>query len=86
MHDSFLLNKLAAALQRICKENRLRNIKELEIEVSADSHITGEDLKEHLIEIIPYLVGRETDIRIRKTALEKQNAVIYMLKGDSLEA
>lgn len=86
MHDSFLLNKLAASLRRICDENRLGNIKELEIEVSADSHITSEHLKEHLIDIIPLLISRETEIRIRKTALETQNAIIYMLKGDSLEA
>lgn len=86
MHDSFLLHKLAASLQRICDENRLGNIKEVEIEVSADSHITSEDLKEHLIEIIPCLVSKETEIKIRKTAVETQNAIIYMLKGDSLEA
>lgn len=86
MHDSFLLHKLAVALRRICDENRLVSIKELEIEVSADSHITSEHLKEHLIDIIPLLISKETEIRIRKTALETQNAIIYMLKGDSLEA
>lgn len=86
MHDSFLLHKLAAALRRICDENRLVSIKELEIEVSADSHITSEHLKEHLIDIIPLLISKETEVRIRKTALETQNAIIYMLKGDSLEA
>ncbi len=86
MHDSFLLHKIAASLQRICDENSLKRIKELEIEVSADSHITSEDLREHLIEIIPLLISKETEIRIRKTALETQNAVIYMLKGEDIEA
>lgn len=86
MHDSFLLHKLVAALRRICDENRLGSIKELEIEVAADSHITSEHLKEHLIDIIPLLISKETEIRIRKTTLETQNAIIYMLKGDSLEA
>jgi len=86
MHDSFLLHKLAESLQRICDENSLKRIKELEIEVSADSHITSEDLREHLIEIIPLLVSKETEIRVRKTAIETQNAVIYMLKGEDIEA
>lgn len=85
MHDSFLLHRLAASLQRICDENRLNNIKEMVIDVSADGHITSEDLKEHLLEIIPHLVNQNTEISIRKTALDEQNAVIYMLKGDRLE-
>ncbi len=86
MHDSFLLHKIAASLQRICDENKLGNIKELEIEVSADSHITSENLREHLIEIIPLLISKKTEIRIRKTTLETQNAVIYMLKGEGIES
>lgn len=85
MHDSFLLYRLAASLQRICDENRLCNIKEMTIDVSADSHIISEDLKEHLLELIPQLIKSDTEITIRKTAMDELNAVIYMLKGDSLE-
>lgn len=86
MHDSFLLHRIAASLQRICDENRLGNISEMTIDVSPGSHITSEDLKEHLMEMLPQLVRQDTDIVIRKTAIDEQNAVIYMLKGDSLEA
>lgn len=85
MHDSFLLHKLAASLQRICDENRLGGIKEIVIDVSSGSHITGENLKEHLLELLPNLVSSDTDITVRKTAMDEQEAVIYMLKGDRLE-
>lgn len=85
MHDSFLLHRIAASLQRICDENRLRSIKEMVIDVSPDSHITGEDLKEHLIELVPQLVNKDTELTIRIADLDELNAVIYMLKGDGLE-
>lgn len=82
MHDSFLLQKIAGALQRICDENHLRNIKEAIIEVGYDSHIDSEDLHQHLVELIPQLVDNCTIITVKKSELEEQMAVIYMLKGD----
>lgn len=85
MHDSFLLHRIADSLQRICDENRLSTVRELVLDVSVDSHIEAFDLKEHLIELLPYLIDKDTVITIRKTAIEEQSAVIYLLKGDSLE-
>lgn len=85
MHDSFLLHRLADSLQRICDENRISNIKGLTIDVSTDSHITAEVLKEHLLELVPQLISEESEITLRKTAIDEQHAVIYMLKGDSHE-
>lgn len=85
MHDSYLLNKIAATLQRICTDNHLGKIKEAVIDVSYNSHIDSQELHEHLIEIIPKLVDNCTIITVKKTELEEQTAVIYMLKGDGLE-
>ncbi|MDF2519546.1 MAG: hypothetical protein K0R84_174 [Clostridia bacterium] len=85
MHDSFLLHRIADSLQRICDENRLDTVRELVLDVSTDSHIEALDLKEHLIELLPYLIDKNTVITIRKTAIEEQSTVIYLLKGDSLE-
>lgn len=86
MHDSFLLHKIVATLQQICEENHLSKIKETIIEVSYNSHIDSHDLHEHLLEIIPALVDVNTMITVKKAELEEQTAVIYMLKGDGLEA
>lgn len=86
MHDSFLLYKIARTLQQICDENRLRNIKEAVIEVSYNSHIDSEDLHQHLVEIIPKLVDNCTIITVNKKDIEDQTALIYLLKGDSLDA
>jgi hypothetical protein len=86
MHDSILLHKVADALRRICEENNLARIEETVIEVSYNSHIDSADLHEHLLEMIPELVNADTIITIKKTELADQNAVIYMLKGEGVEA
>jgi len=86
MHDSLLLHKIAAALQRICEENNLTKVKETVIEVSYNSHIGSEDLREHLSEIIPKLVDGNTIINIKKVELAEQTAIIYMLKGEGIDA
>lgn len=85
MHDSFLLHKIADNLQRICEENHLRKIKEAVIEVNYDSHVDSENLHEHLLELIPQLVDENTIITLKKSSLEEQTAIIYMLKGEGLE-
>lgn len=86
MHDSLLLHKIAAALQRICEENNLSKVKETLIEVGYNSHIDSKDLHEHLLEMIPELVAVDTVITIKKTELADQTVVIYMLKGEGIEA
>lgn len=86
MHDSFLLHKIAAALQRICEENNLSKIKETLIEVSYNSHIDCKELIEHLLEILPTLVDDKTIITVKKAELSEQTAVIYMLKGEGFES
>ena len=86
MHDSLLLQRIASALQRICDENNLGKIKETIIHVSYNSHIAGDDLREHLMEIIPKLVDSETIIIVKKAELAEQTAIIYMLKGEGLDA
>jgi Zn finger protein HypA/HybF involved in hydrogenase expression len=85
MHDSLLLHKIAAALQRICEENNLSKVKETLIEVGYNSHIDSKDLHEHLLEIIPELVAVDTIISIKHAELEDQTVVIYMLKGEGFE-
>ena len=86
MHDSILLQRITTSLQRICEENNLGKIKETVIEVSYNSHIDSKDLHEHLMELIPDLVDVSTIITIKKTELAEQTAVIYMLKGEGIEA
>jgi len=86
MHDSLLIHKIAAALQRICEENNLTKVRETVIEVSYNSHIESKDLHEHLLEIIPKLVDNSTIITIKKAELAELTAVIYMLKGECVEA
>lgn len=86
MHDSLLLHKIADALQRICEENNFAKVMETVIEVSYNSHIESEDLHEHLLEIIPNLVDKDTVIHIRKVELAEQTAIIYMLMGKGLES
>jgi len=85
MHDSLLLYKIAATLQRICDENHMGRITEAVIQVSYNSHIDSRDLYEHLTEIIPKLVDDSTIITVKKAELEDQTVVIYMLKGDGIE-
>lgn len=86
MHDSLLLQKIAAALQRICEENNLVKVKETVIEVSYNSHIESKDLHDHLLEILPDIVDSGTIITVKKSELEELTAIIYMLKGEGVEA
>jgi Zn finger protein HypA/HybF involved in hydrogenase expression len=86
MHDSFLLHKIAASLQRICDDNHIAKINEVVIQVSYSSHMESQDLQEHLKEIIPNLVDSSTVVTVKSAEIEDQTAVIYMLKGDGLEA
>lgn len=85
MHDSILLHKIAEVLLRICEENNFARIEETVIDVSYNSHIDSKDLHEHLLEILPGLVDRDTIITIKKIELADQTAVIYMLKGEGIE-
>ena len=83
MEDSYLLDKIAAALQHICEEHHFEKIEEAVIEVSYNSSIESEDLHQYLVEIIPLLVDRCTIITVKKKELREEMAVIYMLKGQS---
>jgi Zn finger protein HypA/HybF involved in hydrogenase expression len=85
MHDSFLLHKIAASLQRICEDNQISKIKEVVIQVSYNSHIESQDLQEHLTELIPGLMDNSAIVTVKSAEIEDQTAVIYMLKGDGLE-
>lgn len=82
MEDSYLLDKIAAALERICEDNQLGKIQEVVIEVSYHSSIESEALHEYLVEILPMLVDKCTIITVNKKDLKEEVALIYMLKGN----
>lgn len=84
MHDSYLLHRIASNLKRICNESNIEKIREAIIEVSYNSHIDNENLHEHLLELLPDLLDKDAVITVKKTDIEEQTAVIYMLKGDGL--
>ena len=82
MEDSYLLDKIAAALERICEENQLEKIQEVVVEVSYNSPIESAELHEYLVEILPLLVDKCTIITVNKKDLKEEVAIIYMLKGN----
>jgi len=86
MNDSFLLDKIAGSLKRICEEHNLHKIKEVVVEVSYNSRIEETGLHKHLVQSIPELVDGCTIIAVKKTSILEQTAVIYMLKGGSAES
>jgi positive regulator of sigma E activity len=79
MEDSYLLEKIAAALELICQENQLEKIQEIVIEVSYNSPIESAELHEYLVEIVPLLVDKCTIITVNK---KEEAALIYMIKGN----
>ena len=57
MHDTVLLGKISQELERLCRENNISKLLKLVVEVSSNSPVNHENLKEYLNEYNLPLVG-----------------------------
>lgn len=85
MHDTFLLNKISKSLNQICEENKIKQIDEFTIVVSPNSHITQENLQEHLQLYNKDIIGEVLQINIQREDIEKQTAIIHSIQGETFE-
>ncbi len=83
MHDTVLLGKISQELERLCRENNISKLLKLVVEVSSNSHVNHENLKEYLNEYNLPLVGEWTTVIVKKEAIEEQSAFINNLEGET---
>ena len=85
MHDTVLLGKISQELERLCRENNIVRLLKLVVEVSGNSHVNHDNLKEYLREYNLPLVGEWTTVIVNKEAIEEQSAYIHSLEGETRE-
>ncbi len=85
MHDTFLLKKISSALKDTCKENGIKRVEKLYITTHFNSHIHEGGLHEHLLIDNGDLIGKWTDIKIKRSDIEEQTAIIEKIEGESLD-
>ncbi len=85
MHGTFLLNKISKSLNQICEENKIKQIDEFTIVISPNSHITQENLQEHLQLYNKDIIGEVLQINIQREDIEEQTAIIHSIQGEAFE-
>ena len=82
MHDTFLLNKISQSLNKICNANKIKIIEKFILVVNHDSHISEENLKEHLKLHNTDIISKELKIDIEREDIEEQTAIIKSIQGE----
>ena len=86
MHDTVLLSKISQEIERLCRENNIVKLLKIVVEVSCNSHVNHDNLKEYLKEYNVPLVGEWTTVIVKKEAIEEQSAYIHKLEGEIRES
>jgi len=84
MHDSFLMQNISSAVKEICSKNNLKRVSNIEISLDHNSHITEENLLEHLIDLNSQVVDRNTKIKVNYEDMEELMAIIRKVEGDKI--
>ncbi|WP_291571784.1 hypothetical protein [Clostridium sp. UBA4548] len=82
MHDSFLMQNIIKALKDICKNNNFVRIKSVQITVNWDSHITQQDLREHLMELCDEYINKDTIVVVVFGDVPELIAKIDYIEGE----
>ncbi|WP_125152040.1 hypothetical protein [Clostridium rectalis] len=82
MHDSFLMQNISSEIKRICKENGLKRVTFLEITVAHSSHITEDNLLEHLKDLNGDLINKFTKVKVNYEDIEELIAIIKEVQGE----
>lgn len=84
MHDSFLMQNISREIKEICEANNLRRVIFMELAVSEGSHITEEDLLEHLKDLNDDVINEDTEIKVKYEPMEELTAVIKKIAGNKI--
>ena len=82
MHDSFLMQNIIKALKDICKNNNFVRIKSVQITINWDSHITQQDLREHLMELCDEYINKDTIVVVVFGDVPELIAKIDYIEGE----
>lgn len=82
MHDSFLMQNIIKNLKDICKDNNFVRIKSVQITVNCDSHITQQDLKEHLTKLCDEYINKKTIVIVAFGDVPELTANIDYIEGE----
>lgn len=85
MHDTFLLKGISDNLIILCNTNNITKVRKLHIITNLNSHISRNNLYEHLKEQNRDLIGEWTDILVEREEIENLTAVIESIEGDTFE-
>lgn len=83
MHDTYLLNKISKALEKLCKENDIRKINQFTLVVNHNSHVNQENLRQHLEINNKNIIGDDLQISLQRDDIADQTAIIYSLQGET---
>lgn len=76
MHDSFLMQNISSAVKEICNRNNLKRVSNIEISVDHSSHITEENLLDHLRDLNSQVVDNNTKVKVNYEDMEELMAII----------
>jgi len=72
-------------IHTLCKENNINKVKTLKIIVNQNSHITDNNLSEHLMIYNNPFFDKDSKIDIIIGDIDEQNAVIETIEGEQVE-
>ncbi|WP_315116060.1 hypothetical protein [uncultured Clostridium sp.] len=84
MHDSFLMQNISREIKEICEANNLKRVIFMELAVSKGSHITEENLLEHLKDLNDDVINEDTEIKVKYESMEELTAVIKKIAGNKI--
>jgi Zn finger protein HypA/HybF involved in hydrogenase expression len=82
MHDSFLMQNIIKSIRDICVDNKFARVKDIELMVNWDSHITQTHLTEHLIELCDGYVDTNTKVVLIYGEVPELTAKIDYIEGE----
>ncbi|MBU5593060.1 hypothetical protein KQI89_15015 [Clostridium sp. MSJ-4] len=84
MHDSFLMQNISKEIKEICSKNNLKAVSMIEISVAPSSHLTEENLLDHLKDLNGDFVDENTKIKVNYEAIDDLTAVIKRVEGEKI--
>lgn len=85
MHDTYLIECIYEEIKKLCHKNNITKLELVVIGVNKDSHMDEEEMRCFLEERYDSIIGKWTDILIKKEEIEDNTAIIYSLIGEKNE-
>lgn len=85
MHDTHMIEKMYESISKLCMENNVVRVNEINIEVDEKSHIDSKHMLSHLQDRDNKLFGSWTKVNVTLKPYEKLTAVIKSIDGDVFE-